>query len=296
LEISALGLGAAALGRVSDQEPDLDEKGARVLEAAYQAGLYHVDTSPAYNRSEHRLGIAIKRNRFEDLTVSTKAGTHPARKGCYGRDDIRWSIRNSLRVMGLERIDIALIHDPPSMEPVLKTGDGFDALAELREEGMCGNIGIGVRDHRFHYAAIESSKVDVILTYGDYNIVRRTALPLMKAASDKGIGVLLGSPHMYGLLADPAGPEKRRWRDEDDVRIALEWWEWCREREVSMRHLNMRFVLECPYISRVLTGAANEREVSENVHDATTSVAEDVWKEALDRIAMLDERRHNPPD
>ena len=296
LKTTLCGLGAAALGRASADVESGDEAGAITLEYAYALGLRHVDTSPLYGESERRLGIAMRRNDFADLTISTKVGTHPTRRGSYTRDDIRWSLSNSLDLFGKKSVDIALVHDPPSMDPVLEKGAGFDALVELREEGKCRNVGLGVRDHSFHYAAIETGKVDVILTYGDYNIVRRSALPLMKTAVDSGIGILLGSPHMHGFLAQDLEPNmliekygflKRYPRD--DLRIAQDWWVWCRDREVGLRHLNMRFVLECPYASCILTGAANSDELRINAYEFTTPLPDDVWGEALLRIEELDD-------
>jgi len=298
LEVSSLGLGAAALGGGPPGE-EADESGARTLEAAYAAGLRHVDTSPMYGQSERRLGIALRRNEFPGLAISTKVGTHPDRKFSYTRDDLRWSLSNSLRVLGVESVDVALVHDSPTMDAIFKPGDGFDAVREMREEGLCRNVGLGIHSHEFHRRAIGEGVVDVILTYGDYNIVRRSGAALMQFAKDHGVGVLLGSPMMHGFLATGEEPnaviEKRpnlyKWYTEHDVQIAQEWYEWCREREVSMRHLNMRFVTSSDLPDCVLTGARTPEEVHANVNEAQTAIPEEVWTAALERIARLDAGR-----
>ncbi len=295
LEVSRLGLGGAALGG-GPATSSADEDGARTLETAYALGIGHVDTSPLYGESERRLGIALRRNEFSDLTISTKVGTHPSRQFSYTRSDLRWSLKNSLSVLGRERVDIALIHDPRSYEEISSTGDGFDALRELREEGLCLNTGLGVQSHEFHRRAIDAGVVDVILTYGDFNIVRRSGVALMRHAKESGVGVLLGSPMMHGFLAsgvEPANAIAERaglltWYTEHDVAVAQEWFLWCREREVSLRHLNMRFVMSSDLPDCVLTGAATPAELQANVREATTPVPDDVWREALDRIEELD--------
>ncbi|MFW6292856.1 MAG: aldo/keto reductase [Spirochaetota bacterium] len=302
LRVSALALGGAPLG-ASPAGPDADaatqdDAGARTLEVAWQEGIRHVDTSPLYGESERRIGIALGRSDFPALTISTKVGTHPSRQFSYTREDLRWSLGNSLSLLGVERVDVALIHDPPAMEPVLARRDGFDAVREMRDEGLCGNVGLGVQDHEFHRTAIERGLVDVILTYGDYNIVRRSALPLMRFAREHGVGVFLGSPQMHGLLASGEEPMERlrrdrrllTWYTEDDFAVAQEWFEWCRDRDIGMRHLNMRFVMACEEADCVLTGAGNEGEVRENASEAATPVPDDVWAEAMERVARLDER------
>jgi aryl-alcohol dehydrogenase-like predicted oxidoreductase len=79
------------------------------------------------------------------------------------------------------------------------------------------------------------------------------------------------------------------WYTEEDIAVAQEWFEWCREREIGMRHLNMRFVMACEEADCVLTGAANEDEVRTNAREAATPIPDDVWAEAAERIAALDD-------
>lgn len=91
-------------------------------------------------------------------------GTHPTRKFSYAAEDIQWSLENSLSMLGVDAVDVALIHDPPEIERALVSADGFDPLHALREEGLCRNVGLGVDSHAFHRVAIERGLVDVILT------------------------------------------------------------------------------------------------------------------------------------
>ena len=87
------------------------------------------------------------------------------------------------------------------MEPVFAAGDGLDTLVALRDEGRLEAIGLGVRDLEFHRQAIDAGRVDAILTYADYSLVRQTAAPLIRHAKGNGVGVILGSPQLQGLLA-----------------------------------------------------------------------------------------------
>ena len=145
----------------------------------------------------------------------------------------------------------------------------------------------------YHRAAIESGRVDVILTFADYNLVRRHAAGLIDQAAAAGVGVLLGSPQMLGLLAkgDPRNTARKAgygYFPAEDVEGAAEWWDWCQEREVEFRHLNMRYVLDRPGISAVLSGAATPAEIETNVREARTRIPDEIWTEALARVAELD--------
>ena len=127
-----------------------------------------------------------------------------------------------------------------------------------------------------------------------------TERPLIDAAFDAGVGVLLGSPQMLGILAagDPQATARRRDYSQHftpgDIDRAADWWHWCREREAELRHLNIRFVLANPGVSAVLTGAPTPSQVESNVREAHTRVPDDVWAEALARVAETDGQHGEP--
>ena len=50
----------------------------------------------------------------------------------------------------------------------------------------------------------------------------------------------------------------------------------------------MRYVLDRPGISAVLSGAATAAEIETNVREARTRVPDEIWSEALARVAELD--------
>ena len=298
--IPALGFGAATIG--IEMYGIIESEALATIRSAHALGLHHFDTSPHYGQSEERLGHVLRTGNFPNLTLSTKVGTHPERPYRYRAEDIRWSLQNSLKLLGRDSVDIALIHDVdqsldhggPGMGAVFESGNGFDTLDQLRDEGKCRYIGLGLRDHAMHRAAIDAGRVDVILTYGDYNLVRRTATPLIRHAKEAGVGVILGSPHMMGLLAS-GNPLKLRKPFEItdyftgiDIQIAHAWWAWCRDREVQLSHLNMRFVLQNPEIDLVLTGAGTVTELQQNLYESLTPISDDVWSEALVRVEDLD--------
>ncbi len=289
-----LALGGGALG--GHRWKVTPEQAVDTVVRAYELGVRHVDTSPFYGDSENRIGTALRGHEFPGLTISTKVGTHPDRQYSYTAEDLRWSLDNSLRLLGRESVDIVLIHDPPSTDPIFKAGDGFDAVDSFKREGKCRAVGLGVRDHAIHRAAIEAGRVDVILTWGEYHLAGRTAGPLITEAHEAGVAVVLGSPAMQGLLAIGDPVETLKLRDytqmysEAEIQRPSEWWDWSRERGVELRHLNMQFVLANPHVDMVLTGAKYASEIETNVPEALTPVPDEVWKEALELIAQQDEQ------
>ena len=98
-----------------------EDVAAATLDAAWQAGVRYFDTAPLYGlgRSERRLGRFLQTKPRAAFTISTKVGRlvqdtgscEPGFDFDYGRDGALRSLEASLRRLGLDRIDIALVHD-----------------------------------------------------------------------------------------------------------------------------------------------------------------------------------------
>lgn len=277
MHTSVLSLGGVGLGGFYGPA----DEGAAIatIHRALDIGINYLDTSPLYMDSERRFGIALRDVPRDRYYLSTKMGTHPARRGDYSADATRWSIENSLALLGTRYVDLLMVHDPPDIEAPLAPGAAFDVLHEYKREGVCSAVGLGQRNHDFHRRAIDAGKVDAILTFADYNLVRQTAARLIDEAASAGVGVILAQAVLAGLLAgpDPAGDE--RLRNHPDYAAARRWWEWAREREVSILAVALQFALRNPNVSCVLVGAKTPKEIEENLAAITTPLPDGIWRE-----------------
>jgi 2,5-diketo-D-gluconate reductase A len=106
----------------------------QAVEAALEAGYRHIDTAAAY-RNESGVGAAIKSSGIprEDLFITTKL-----RNG--EQADARLAFDNSLRELGLDFVDLYLIHWPvPSQNLYVKA---WQTLEEIYTEGLSRAIGV----------------------------------------------------------------------------------------------------------------------------------------------------------
>ena len=130
LNVSRLTLGCAWMGGLTRP---WCETVAAALEAAWEVGVRTFDTAPHYGvgLSEERLGAFLSGKPRAEFVVSTKVGRLvvatdedvDGAEGFYGTpqrtrvldysgDGVRRSIEASCERLGLDRVDIALIHDP----------------------------------------------------------------------------------------------------------------------------------------------------------------------------------------
>ena len=105
------------------------------VEEAIRLGYRHVDTAQAYeNEAKVGAGIAASGVDRDDLWVTTKIA-----HGALGRDDVARSTHESLRRLGLDHVDLMLIHWPSEDVPLSET---LEAMMRLQESGEIAHIGV----------------------------------------------------------------------------------------------------------------------------------------------------------
>ncbi|MXY29349.1 aldo/keto reductase [Candidatus Poribacteria bacterium] len=277
LEVTCLGMGGAGLGRGDVT----DDEAVKAVHRAIDLGINYLDTAPLYGESERRVGLALADGWREKIYLATKTGTHPEWRGDFSGPGTRRSVENSLRLLGTDYLDVCLVHDPDSMDPVVAKGGALDELQRMREEGLIKFIGLGVRQHEFHKTAIETGVVDVILTYLDYTLLSQTANEwLLPLASECDIGIINGSPIAMGLLSgiEPDVSAERMHLGTYDAEKAHRLWQWAADNDLSLLNLAIQFCFRQPRIAMSLTGSKNVTEVEQNFAAATTPVPDEVWE------------------
>ena len=127
VETTALGFGCADLFRVGDSAGR-----ARLLEAAYDAGIRHFDVAPMYGlgRGEAEVGRFARRRRG-DVTLATKFGIAPTLLGlALGR--VQRPVRRALEALPAARQQArerAAGPESGRLGPMLYSAEGYDAAA-----------------------------------------------------------------------------------------------------------------------------------------------------------------------
>jgi len=111
------------------------DDGVEAMVAAIDSGYRLLDSAVNY-QNESEVGEAVRRSGIRDeLIVTTKL---PGRD--HGYDKTLASAAGSLERLGLDRIDLYLIHWPnPSVDQYV---DSWRAMIELRERGTVQSIGV----------------------------------------------------------------------------------------------------------------------------------------------------------
>ena len=263
MEPRALGMGAASVCHADETET------IGTIELALGLGIDYFDTYPG--ESEEHWGRALSGVERSSYYLQAKVGPHPERSKDFSAEATRWSVEQSLEALRVDYLDAVLVHDPPDISDPLGPGRAFDELQRMKEEGLVRHIGLGVREHQFHRAAIEAGRAEIVLTYLDYTLldqsVASTTMPLAKR---RGTGLILASVFGMGRLT---GIEPSR---VDEPR-AHAMWQWCQEQDVDIRHLAMQFCLDAPVDGIVMSGPADRRQLQEAYDAATSEIPATIW-------------------
>lgn len=108
---------------------------AELVAHALEAGYRHLDTAAAYD-NERAVGEGLRASgvRREDVFVTTKVWWTDI-----GDGDLQRSAEASLRRLGLDRVDLLLVHWPNPAVPLEET---MAALDSVREEGLASHVGV----------------------------------------------------------------------------------------------------------------------------------------------------------
>jgi D-threo-aldose 1-dehydrogenase len=314
LELSALGIGGAPLGDFYELIPEA--RAEATLTAAWEAGLRYFDTSPAYGLglSEHRFGHVLRKLRH-DFVLSTKVGRYlvPETSGRverygfrgglnmrivadYGYDATMRALDQSYQRLGLERIDLVLIHDldvrsQGSREAFeaayrIALSGAYRALHELREQGVIGAIGLGVHEVEPCLRLAADGEPDAFMLAGPYNLLDQSAgEELLPLCLKRGMSVIVGGAFASGILATGAVPGARYMYAPaaEEILDRVQRIEIvCARHAVPLAAAALQFPLRHAAVASVVTGAVSPTEIEANVALMAQPIPDAFWAELVE--------------
>jgi D-threo-aldose 1-dehydrogenase len=203
-------------------------------------------------------------------------------------DGVNRSLSDSLTRLGLDYVDIVLIHDPDSHgEQALR--EAYPALEKLRAEGCVRAIGVGMNQSAMLSQFVTATDIDVVLVAGRFTLLDQSAAAdLLPAALARGVAVLAAGVFNSGLLAAPVAGASYDYAAASAALIARarELESICAQFGVPLRAAAARFPLCHPAVASVLIGARTAAEVTDAIGLAEMQIPAQLW----DAIGLGDYR------
>jgi len=304
-DLGPIGFGGAAIGNLYSAVGN--DEAAAAVDTALRLGIRYFDTAPYYGHglSERRIGAALAGR--TDVVISTKVGRllQPSRGGRpddgfavddgleavfdYSRDGVLRSLESSLTRLGRASVDILLLHDvgrathgdahPEMLRQALN--EALPALADLKAQGVCRAVGIGVNEEAVCLEVMRAFDVDAILLAGRYTLLDQASLDgVLAEARRRSVAIIAGGPYNSGILA-PAGRPGGHFNyaevPPDIHRQAARIYEICHRRGVDPGAAAVQFPLAHPAVATVVAGMRTADEVASAVARAHAAIPAALW-------------------
>jgi D-threo-aldose 1-dehydrogenase len=296
--VTGLGLGGAGLGNLF--EAITDEAAAGAVDAAWAGGVRYFDTAPHYGLglSERRLGAALAGRPRDEYVISTKVGrllepdptatgrdeqfdvpADRVRRWDFSASGVRRSLEDSLARLGLDRIDIALIHDPDDhWRQALD--EAYPALHELRAQGVIGAVGVGMNQWQMLARWVAESDLDTVMVAGRLTLLDQSATQtLLPRCLERGVSVLAAGVFNSGVLAtdEPGGTYDYLPVTEPVLARAAEIADRCRDHGVTLPQAAIAYVARHPAVASVVLGGRDADQVARNSELYDKPVPDALW-------------------
>jgi len=307
LELTRLSLGTAPLAGLF-KSVDISESD-QLIHTALDSGLNYFDTAPLYGHglAEERLG-RILGNVTKPFVLQTKVGRvlnwvekadpvpwfpdadpHIQPVFDYSADGIKRSLDDSLKRLGVDQIDIALMHDAENHIPQA-INIAYPVLADLKRQGIIKAIGIGIN---FCDVAVEIMKnvdLDIVLLAGRYTLLDQSAQnKLLPYALERKVDITIGGVFNSGVLADPKPGATFEYLPASDeiIKKAQDIGAFLNEKGIPLTAAALQFPLRHPAVTSVLTGSRNSKELLSNMADFDLNLPEDIWSQ-LEEAGLIE--------
>ncbi|MGQ9781325.1 MAG: aldo/keto reductase [Nitrososphaeria archaeon] len=314
VNVSEICLGTAYFGSSVDES-----MAANIIRRALDLGVNFIDTANMYanGRSEEIVGRTIKGMR-EQIVLATKVrhrmGPGPNDEGL-SRKHIMFAVRESLRRLGTDYIDILYLHRPSNVDVIkgvvgdpVPLEETLRALTDLVREGKVHYLGCSNFPAWLLCKSLWTSDVHdlerFVVAEPLYNLLNREIeREIMPLCVDQGIGIVPYAPFAGGVLsgkykADAPPPAGSRavtsprffemykglsWKNPYNVKVIQELEDFSKQLGRPMVQIALAWLLANPAITAPIVGASNVKQLEESFGATEFTLG----KADLDRIDQI---------
>jgi aryl-alcohol dehydrogenase-like predicted oxidoreductase len=293
LKVSNLCLGCLNFGG-----PTLEGDSLKILQSAYEAGIYFWDTADVYSNglSEEIVGKAIRRLGERDrIVLATKVcgrtGPGPNDRGL-SRHHITRAVEASLKRLRTDYIDLYQMHRPDEKTPVEETLETFDALVRAGKILHYGTSTFASwQMAEAEWTARASGFTRPISEQAPYNILdRRIENDRAGFLRKYGWGLLAWSPLAGGQLIGlydqdySSGSSNSRYQvdgtyrnrmNQESVRISRAYVALCKEFGLDPAQAAVAWLLHQDLVTAPIIGPRTQEHLLELIPAATLKLSTD---------------------
>jgi len=293
LQVTPICIGSAPLGSMPETFAYAvpEERALATLRAFFASPFNFLDTAASYGdgESERRIGIVLGElgGLQPGFVLATKAD-RDLQTGIFTGAQMRRSVERSLRLLGLQQLQIVYLHDPEhiSFEEAMQPGGPVEVLQQCKEEGLIAHLGVAGGPIDMMIRFVETGLFEAAISHNRFTLLNREAEPLWEVCTRRGVAALNAAPYGSGILAKGPGAYPRYMYNQaspDLLRRARQMEEACERHGLPLAAAALQFSLRDARIASTIVGITRPERLAETLTLAQQPIPDELWA-VLDSI------------
>lgn len=222
ITVPVLGLGTWGMGGREAPDKARDSETVTAIRMAVELGLTHIDTAEYYGagHAEELVGEAIDGIDRKKLFITSKVWHNHLH-----RDDLLRSMKASLKRLGVDQVDLYLVHWP---NPEVSLSETMAAMEECFREGYTRLIGVSNFSAQLMVEAQRClSDTKLVANQVQYSLLdQKPRMELLPACRKMGVSLVAYRPLERGAILQMPNPVMDKIAEEHNktrVQVALNW-------------------------------------------------------------------------
>lgn len=289
LQVTPVCIGTAPLGNMPETFAyEVPEERALATVRAFFAGPFNfLDTAASYGdgESERRIGSVLREmgGLPPGFVLATKAD-RDMQTGNFTGAQMRRSVERSLRLLGLERLQLVYLHDPEhiSFAEAMQPGGPVEVLQQCKAEGLIAHLGVAGGPIDMMMRFVETGLFEAAISHNRFTLPNREAEPLWEVCTRHRVAALNAAPYGSGLLAKGPGAYPRYMYNQASPNLLRRSGQMevaCKRYGLPLAAAALQFSLRDARISSTIVGITRPERLADTLRLAQEPVPDELWEE-----------------
>ena len=287
LAVTSLCIGCAPLGNMPETFTYgvTEEQALATIRAIFASPINFADTAASYGdgESERRIGIVLRElgGLPSGFVLASKAD-RDLHTGEFTGPQMRRSVERSLRLLGVERLQLLYLHDPEHIpfEQAMAPDGPVEELLRCQQEGLIEHLGVAGGPIDLMTRFVETDLFSVAISHNRYTLLNTEADAFWNVCQKHGVAAINAAPYGSGILAKGAAAYPRYMYDEAPqamIERTRQIETLCQRYDVPLAALALQFSLRDPRIVSTVVGITRPERVTETVTFAQYPIPDELW-------------------
>ncbi len=288
LTVSPLCIGCAPLGNMPDTFAYEvgEERALQTVRAIFSGPINFLDTAASYGdgESERRIGLVLREigGLPAGFVLASKAD-RDLHTGDFSGEQMRRSVERSLRLLGLDQIQMLYLHDPEhtTFEKAMAPGGPVEVLQRCKQEGLIAHLGVAGGPIDLMTRFVETDLFEAAISHNRYTLLNTEADAFWDVCRSHNVAAVNAAPYGSGMLAKgPTAYPRYMYSEasEDLLARARRIEALCQQYNVPLAAAALQFSLRDPRIVSTVVGVTRPERLHETVSLAQIPIPDELWE------------------